>query len=116
MSKNDFENLRGSWMALVRTGLPWSPQVTVISDSGVQPRWTCEEGFVLPSSYPGSSQEVGGSGLGDPGNSANLESIFVFFFFFFAISRAAPGAYGGSQARCLIRAVAVSLHQSHSNL
>ena len=33
-----------------------------------------------------------------------------------AFSWAAPAAYGGSQARCLIRAVAVSLHQSHSNL
>jgi len=37
------------------------------------------------------------------------------FFLLFAFSRAAPVAYGGSQARGLIRAVAVSLHQSHSN-
>ena len=37
------------------------------------------------------------------------------FFFFFAISRAAPTAYGGSWARGRIRAVAASLHQSHSN-
>ena len=29
--------------------------------------------------------------------------------------RAAPSAYGGSQARGLIRAVATGLHQSHSN-
>ena len=45
--------------------------------------------------------------------------VFVFFFFFFfglfAFSRAAPTAYGGSQARGLIRAVAASLRQSHSN-
>ena len=33
----------------------------------------------------------------------------------FAISRAAPVAYGGSQARGLIRAVAAGLHLSHSN-
>ena len=33
----------------------------------------------------------------------------------FAFSRAAPMAYGGSQARGLIRAVAASLRQSHSN-
>ena len=33
----------------------------------------------------------------------------------FAISRAAPVAYGGSQARGLIRAVAAGLHQNHSN-
>ena len=53
---------------------------------------------------------------------------FLFFFFFFlsfvfvvvvvvvvAISWAAPAAYGGSQARGLIGAVATGLHQSHSN-
>ena len=42
---------------------------------------------------------------------------FFFFFFFglFAFSRAAPVVYGGSQARGLIRAVAASLHHSHSN-
>ena len=36
--------------------------------------------------------------------------------FFFVFSRAAPMAYGGSQARGLIRAVATSLRQSHSNM
>ena len=41
--------------------------------------------------------------------------IVFFFFFFFAISRAAAMACGGSQARGPIRAVAVSLHQGHSN-
>ena len=40
---------------------------------------------------------------------------FFFVFFFFAISWAASAAYGGSQARGLIGAVAASLHQSHSN-
>ena len=35
-------------------------------------------------------------------------------FFFFAISWATPTAYGGSQARGLIRAVATSLRQSRS--
>ena len=38
-----------------------------------------------------------------------------FFVFFFAISWAAPTAYGGSQARGLIGAVATGLRQSHSN-
>ena len=38
-----------------------------------------------------------------------------FFFFFFLLFRAAPTAYGSSQARGRIRAVAVSLHHSHSN-
>ena len=36
-------------------------------------------------------------------------------FCFFAISWAAPVAYGVSQARGRIGAVAASLHQSHSN-
>ena len=43
-------------------------------------------------------------------------SFFSFFFFcLFAISWIAPTAYGGSQARGPIGAVAASLHQSHSN-
>ena len=33
----------------------------------------------------------------------------------FAISWAAPAAYGGSQARGRIGAIATGLHQSHSN-
>ena len=50
---------------------------------------------------------------------------FLFFFVFFclflsfvvvvAISWAAPAAYGGSQARGRIGAVATGLRQSHSN-
>ena len=43
-------------------------------------------------------------------------SCFCFFLFcIFAISRAAPEAHGGSQARGLIQAVAAGLRQSHSN-
>jgi len=42
--------------------------------------------------------------------------LLLFFLCLFAFSRAAPVAYGGSQARGLIGAVAASLHQSHSNL
>ena len=42
-------------------------------------------------------------------------SGFFFFFGLFAISRAAPMAYGGSQARGRIGATAAGLHQSHSN-
>ena len=41
--------------------------------------------------------------------------LFVFFVVVVAISWAAPAAYGGSQARGLIGAVAASLRQSHSN-
>ena len=36
-------------------------------------------------------------------------------FFFFGLFRAVPVAYGGSQARSRIRAVAAGLHHSHSN-
>ena len=41
--------------------------------------------------------------------------LLLFFFCLFAISRAAPGAYGGSQARGPIGAVAAGLRQSHSH-
>ena len=41
--------------------------------------------------------------------------IFFPFFFFFGLFRAAPVAYGGSQARGPIGAVAAGLHHSHSN-
>ena len=39
----------------------------------------------------------------------------LYAFLFFVFSRAALTAYGGSQARGLIGAVAIGLHQSHSN-
>ena len=38
-----------------------------------------------------------------------------FFFCLFDFSRATPTAYGGFQARGLIRAAATGLRQSHSN-
>ena len=45
-----------------------------------------------------------------------LASGLVFLFcFFFCLFRAVPVAYGSSQARGQIRAVAASLHHSHSN-
>ena len=43
------------------------------------------------------------------------ELILTFYFFIFYLFRAAPVAYGVSQARGLIGAVATSLRQSHSN-
>ena len=45
----------------------------------------------------------------------NNRSEDIFPFFVFCLLRAAPVAYGGSQARGLIRAVATGLHHSHSN-
>ena len=50
-----------------------------------------------------------------------LEKFVVLFFGFFdffvfvCLSRAAPVAHGGSQARGLIGAVAAGLRQSHNN-
>jgi len=41
--------------------------------------------------------------------------IIILLLCLFAFSGATPGAYGGSQARGLIRAVAASLHHSQSN-
>ena len=40
----------------------------------------------------------------------------LFFFFFFGLFRAIPKAYGGSQARSLIRAITASLHHSHDKV
>ena len=37
------------------------------------------------------------------------------FFFFFSLFRATPVAYGGSQARDPIAAMAAGLHHGHSN-
>ena len=41
--------------------------------------------------------------------------VLFFSFFFFGLFRAAPAAYGGSQTRGRIGAIASGLHQSHSN-
>ena len=42
--------------------------------------------------------------------------LFFLFFCLFGISWAAPAAYGDSQARGPIGAVAIGLRQSHSNV
>ena len=42
-------------------------------------------------------------------------SLSLSFFFFFGLFGVAPTAYGGSQARGLIGAIASGLRQSHSN-
>ena len=41
--------------------------------------------------------------------------FYLFIYFVFCLFRTAPAAYGGSQARGLIGAVAASPRQSHSN-
>ena len=50
-------------------------------------------------------------GSGRPQETKSLLLSFLFFFFF-CLFRAAPAAYGGSQARGQIGAVAASLHHS----
>ena len=45
----------------------------------------------------------------------NFFILLLFFFVFLLFLWAAPAAYGGSQARGQIRAVAAGLRQSHSN-
>ena len=51
----------------------------------------------------------------EPESSWILIRFFFFFFLAFCLLRAAPAAYGGSQASSLNAAVADSLPQSHSN-
>ena len=47
----------------------------------------------------------------------NFNDFIIYLFFcLFAFSWAAPTAYGGSQVRGLIGAVATGLRQSHSNV
>ena len=48
-------------------------------------------------------------------NVASRVLFFFFFFLLFVIYRAAPEAYGSSQASGLIGAVATGLRQRHSN-
>ena len=45
----------------------------------------------------------------------DLIYLFIYLFIYFCLFRAAPVAHGGSQARSQIRAVAATLHHSHSN-
>ena len=44
-----------------------------------------------------------------------LDFLFIYLFIYLLLFRAAPAADGGSQARGRIRAIAASLHHSHSN-
>ena len=55
---------------------------------------------------------------GSPGNPVVIVIgllFIVLFLFLFLLFRAAPSAYGGSQARGQIGAAAASLHHSHSH-
>ena len=65
---------------------------------------------------PSSSRFLGGfvNHCATAGTSVNI-FIYLFIYCLFAISWVAPVAYGGSQAKGRIGAVAVGLRQSHSN-
>ena len=49
-----------------------------------------------------------------PGGMTSVSAILAFVFVFLFLFRAAPSTHGGSQVRGQIRAVATSLHYSHS--
>ena len=78
---------------------PW--QYWILNPLGKARHWTC----ILM----GTSQFV----FAEPRLECHIFFI-LFLLFFFVFSRATPTAYGVSQARGLIGAVATSLHHSHS--
>ena len=45
-----------------------------------------------------------------------VQYLYIYLFCLFCYFYAAPAAYGGSQARGRMGAVAAGLHQSHSNV
>ena len=65
----------------------------------------------------GVSRDITGCGAecGKPHTAYPSVTIFFLSFFFFLVFRAAPAAYGSSQARGWIRGTAAGLHHSHSN-
>ena len=69
---------------------------------GIQSLWVCL------------STKLAMGGGGSKGGGV-IFLFFLIFFVFLLFSRATPTAYGGSQARSRIGAVATGLHQSHSN-
>ena len=54
-------------------------------------------------------------GMRSAGSGAGLSFYLIIYYYYYFAFRATPRAYGGSQARGLIRAVAAGLHQSHSS-
>ena len=64
-----------------------------------------------------SSKAVGSEGWVELRVGLALRTVYfiLILFFIFLLFRVALTAYGGSQARGLIRATATSLHHNHSN-
>ena len=62
------------------------------------------------------SNHIGGINLNIYIKIKALHTMILYLFLSFVFLRAASEAYGGSQARGRIRAVATGLRQSHSNV
>ena len=87
-----------------------------------RPAWSCSlgglegcspsENLLFPSTWASALQRGAVMlQLGGPGTRGHIQPWTCIRLFF----RAAPAAYGDSQARGLIRATAAGLHHSHSN-
>ena len=61
-------------------------------------------------------EALGSQALSQGPKAVHILSIFFFFFFVISLFRAAPAAYGGSQVRGQIGAIAAGLHHSHNNV
>ena len=72
-----------------------------------------ELGLPTTVAFPVEIRGVGGNA--PKVNKSRIADLLFFYFCLFAIARAAPMAYGGSQATGQIRAVADGLCQGHSN-
>ena len=44
-----------------------------------------------------------------------MVNFYIYIYIYFVFFRAAPAAYGGSQARGLLRTAAAGQHHSHGN-
>ena len=97
-------------------GLPYGSWASGGPASPVSPSWNRVDTVVARGRLPtGGPSWQGGPGTKQcPSASGVIEKglCYSFFLFFF---RATPSAYGGSQAKGRIGAVAAGLHYSHSN-
>ena len=81
----------------------------------VRPGPHCRPATILPASQAQWAPSLQGPCAGLNALTLVLKFLNFFFFFFWSFFRAAPKAYGGSQARGLIRATVAGLHHSYSH-
>ena len=100
----------GHWLTkeLVNRVTSWESEAT---------SWTSQVDFLVPSTAWGKKACIVKRSITSAQNICfQVKRFFLLLFFgLFVIFRAAPMAYGSSQARGLIRATAAGLHHSHSN-